>query len=133
MWRNMGVRRDAEGLAEALESIDHWCRYVLPRQFADPTGWELQNMLCVARLMIEAALQRRGDPRGPLPHRFSPDRRRPLAPAYYVSPRVKLIRAKPQAARSTTLTQPRPLSTRPTIAMPSPTYADHAWHGPVDG
>ena len=29
MWRNVGVRRDAEGLAEALESIDHWCRYVL--------------------------------------------------------------------------------------------------------
>jgi L-aspartate oxidase len=59
MWRNMGVRRDAEGLTEALESINHWCRYVLPRQFADPTGWELQNMLCVSRLMIEAALERR--------------------------------------------------------------------------
>jgi L-aspartate oxidase len=58
MWRNMGVRREAEGLHEALESINHWCRYVLPRQFADPTGWELQNMLCVARLMIEAALAR---------------------------------------------------------------------------
>ncbi len=58
MWRNMGVRRDAEGLHEALENINHWCRYVLPRQFADPTGWELQNMLCVARLMIQSALQR---------------------------------------------------------------------------
>jgi L-aspartate oxidase len=58
MWRNMGVRRDAEGLQEALATIDHWSRYVLPRQFADPTGWELQNMLCAARLMIEAAIQR---------------------------------------------------------------------------
>jgi L-aspartate oxidase len=58
MWRNMGIRRDAEGLAEAADSINHWCRYVLPRQFADPTGWELQNMLCVGRLMIEAAQQR---------------------------------------------------------------------------
>ncbi len=58
MWRNMGVRRDAEGMAEALETIDHWNRYVLPRQFADPTGWELQNMLCVCRLMIEAAIKR---------------------------------------------------------------------------
>ena len=58
MWRNVGVRRDAEGLREALESINQWCRYVLPRQFADPTGWELQNMLCVGRLMIEAALER---------------------------------------------------------------------------
>lgn len=59
MWRNMGVRREAEGLDEALASIDHWSRYVLPRQFADPTGWELQNMLCVSRLMIEAAIQRK--------------------------------------------------------------------------
>ena len=58
MWRKMGVRRDAEGLKEALATIDHWSRYVLPRQFADPTGWELQNMLCVSRLMIEAAIQR---------------------------------------------------------------------------
>jgi L-aspartate oxidase len=58
MWRNLGVRREAEGLEEALTTIDHWSRYVLPRQFADPTGWELQNMLCVSRLMIEAAIQR---------------------------------------------------------------------------
>ncbi len=59
MWRNMGVRRDAEGLEEALAMIDHWSGYVLPRQFADPSGWELQNMLCVSRLMIEAAIQRK--------------------------------------------------------------------------
>jgi L-aspartate oxidase len=58
MWRNLGVRRDAEGLHEASENINHWCRYVLPRQFADPTGWELQNMLCVSPLMIQAALWR---------------------------------------------------------------------------
>ncbi len=58
MWRNLGVRREAEGLQEALATINHWSRYVLPRQFADPTGWELQNMLCVSRLMIEAAIQR---------------------------------------------------------------------------
>jgi L-aspartate oxidase len=58
MWRNMGARRDGEGLAEALESINHWCRYVLPRQFTEPLGWELQNMLCVGRLMIEAAIER---------------------------------------------------------------------------
>ena len=58
MWRLVGVRRDAEGLGEASETIDRWCRYVLARQFSDPIGWELQNMLCVARLMIGAALQR---------------------------------------------------------------------------
>jgi L-aspartate oxidase len=59
MWRDVGVRRDAEGLADAQESIDHWRRYVLSRQFSDPAGWELQNMLCVASLMIEAASLRR--------------------------------------------------------------------------
>jgi L-aspartate oxidase len=58
MWRNAGVHREAEGLAEAMENLNNWCRYVLPRQFPDPTGWELQNMLCVARLMVEAAQQR---------------------------------------------------------------------------
>ena len=31
---------------------------MLASQFPDPTGWELQNMLCVARLMIHAALAR---------------------------------------------------------------------------
>ena len=58
MWRNVGVRRDGESLCEAQENIDHWCRYVLAQQFSRPTGWELQNMLCVARLMIRAARQR---------------------------------------------------------------------------
>jgi L-aspartate oxidase len=58
MWRAMGVRRDADGLLEAIDSIDHWSRYVLGLQFADPLGWELQNMLVIARLMMEAASQR---------------------------------------------------------------------------
>ena len=58
MWRNVGVRRDAEGLTEAKETIGLWCRYVFARQFSDPIGWELQNMLCVARVMIRAALRR---------------------------------------------------------------------------
>ena len=58
MWRNVGVRRDAAGLREALDNVEHWSSYVLKQQFADPTGWELQNMLCVTRLMIAAALAR---------------------------------------------------------------------------
>ena len=36
-----------------------------------PGGWELQNMLTVARLMIAAALERRGNPRRPCADRFS--------------------------------------------------------------
>ncbi len=58
MWRSAGVRRDSEHLLEAAESIDRWCGYVLARQFSDTDGWELQNMLTVARLVIEAALKR---------------------------------------------------------------------------
>ncbi|HVU89898.1 MAG TPA: L-aspartate oxidase [Pirellulales bacterium] len=58
MWREVGVRRDRTGLAEAAQMIDRWCGYVLNRQFADPSGWQLQNMLCVARLMTGAALAR---------------------------------------------------------------------------
>ncbi len=58
MWRSMGVRRDAATLNEAAANIDHWCRYVLALQFHDPVGWRLQDMLCVSRLMIQAALRR---------------------------------------------------------------------------
>jgi L-aspartate oxidase len=58
MWRACGVRRSGEALAEALESVDQWRRYVLLRQFDDITGWELQNMLTLARVMIQASLVR---------------------------------------------------------------------------
>jgi L-aspartate oxidase len=58
VWRGAGVRRDRAGLLEAAENVDRWCEYVLPRQFGDVQGWELQNMLTVARIVIEAALVR---------------------------------------------------------------------------
>jgi L-aspartate oxidase len=58
MWRSVGVRRSGDVLAEAAEDVERWCSYVLPRQFNEPGGWELQNMLTVARLMIEGALKR---------------------------------------------------------------------------
>jgi len=55
MWRAVGLRRTAECLIEARENVHHWCHYVLERQLAGPEGWELQDMLTVARLIIEAA------------------------------------------------------------------------------
>jgi L-aspartate oxidase len=58
MWRHVGVERSGESLAEALATVEGWCGYVLPRQFADPQGWQLQNMLQVARLMIRGAIRR---------------------------------------------------------------------------
>jgi L-aspartate oxidase len=58
MWRSCGVRRNGEWLSEALEAVDGWRLYVLARQFDDAEGWELQNMLTLARVMIEAAVLR---------------------------------------------------------------------------
>lgn len=63
MVRHMGVVRDAAGLAEATRDIAFWCRYVLPREFDSRGGWELQNLLTIARLMIHSA-QAREESRG---------------------------------------------------------------------
>ncbi len=59
MWRDVGIRRNREGLESAERQVDFWNRYVAAREFADPSGWELQNMLLVARLMIAGALARK--------------------------------------------------------------------------
>jgi L-aspartate oxidase len=58
LWRHMGITRDLAGLKEAAERVDHWSRYILPLEFDDTTGWTMQNMLLVARLMIAAATER---------------------------------------------------------------------------
>lgn len=58
MVRKMGIVRDRGRLLEAQHDVEFWCRYVLGREFADRPGWELQNLLTVARLMIAAALTR---------------------------------------------------------------------------
>ena len=58
MGRAAGVRRNGAQLDEAAQSIETWCKYVLNREFDEPSGWELQNMLVVSRLMIDAARQR---------------------------------------------------------------------------
>ena len=58
MVRQMGVVRDRAGLEQAQQDVAFWCRYVLAREFADRAGWELQNLLTIARLMIDSALKR---------------------------------------------------------------------------
>lgn len=59
MWRNVGIERSAEGLEAALQQVEFWDRYVGPREFQTTQGWELQNMLLAARMMIRAALLRK--------------------------------------------------------------------------
>ncbi|MBS0266485.1 MAG: L-aspartate oxidase [Planctomycetes bacterium] len=59
MWRDVGIRRDRVGLESAERQVDFWTKYVAAREFPDPPGWELQNMLLVSRLMIAGALARK--------------------------------------------------------------------------
>lgn len=58
MWRMVGVQRRAERLADALQQIQAYARYVLPHAFNSEEGWELQNLLTLSHLMAEAALAR---------------------------------------------------------------------------
>jgi len=58
MWRSAGVHREGEQLRSAARTVETWCRYALNRQLSDPAGWELQNMLTIARVIIHAALER---------------------------------------------------------------------------
>jgi L-aspartate oxidase len=58
MVRHMGVIREFAGLKEAQNDVAFWCRYVLAREFTHRAGWELQNLLTIARLMIHSALTR---------------------------------------------------------------------------
>ncbi|MCX5643924.1 MAG: L-aspartate oxidase [Phycisphaerae bacterium] len=55
MWRNVGITRKAQPLAETQEIIRFWHRYVMDKVFDAPEGWECQNMLTVALLIAHAA------------------------------------------------------------------------------
>ena len=63
MWRSAGVERHGPGLDEAAELVAFWCRYVMDKEFHQPDGWRLQNMLTVARLIVTSA-RRREESRG---------------------------------------------------------------------
>jgi len=58
MWRDVGIERDADGLATARRSFGFWSRHQARGFFADREGWELQNLLTVARLITTAAERR---------------------------------------------------------------------------
>jgi L-aspartate oxidase len=58
MWRKAGIVRDEAGLDEALQDVGYWCGYVLAHEFATVDGWELQNLLTVARLVLWSARAR---------------------------------------------------------------------------
>lgn len=75
MWRNVGIERAGERLAETREIISFWSRYVMDKTFlpdaagrsgvtgsgaggGEVGGWELQNMLTVCYLIATAAYTR---------------------------------------------------------------------------
>lgn len=58
LWRQVGIERDAKGLAESEERIDFWASYVMDRQFGEREGWVIQNMLTLAKLITFSARMR---------------------------------------------------------------------------
>jgi L-aspartate oxidase len=59
LWRKAGVVRSEEGLRGALDDLMQWSGYVFVQQFQSIEGWEIQNMLTAARLILEGALARK--------------------------------------------------------------------------
>jgi L-aspartate oxidase len=66
MWRNVGIEREGDRLAETREIVAFWSRYVMDKTFnpaeigaaAAVAGWELQNMLTACFLITAAAYMR---------------------------------------------------------------------------
>ncbi|WP_182868303.1 L-aspartate oxidase [Stieleria mannarensis] len=58
MGRLVGVERDGEGLQKAADTIRSFAAYAMNHQFEDEAGWELQNLLTTAAIMVSSALVR---------------------------------------------------------------------------
>ena len=58
MWRNVGIERNGATLGDVAEMCEFWGRYTLDKVFDDPFGWETQNMLQVASVIVASALDR---------------------------------------------------------------------------
>ncbi len=59
MWEKVGIIRCSESLGVAKEKLSKW-KYILDINFDTRRGLELKNMLTVALLITESALQRKG-------------------------------------------------------------------------
>ena len=55
MWRNVGIERHEDALSAAAERLEFWLTYVMEREFDRPAGWQLQNMLTLAKVIIHLA------------------------------------------------------------------------------
>jgi L-aspartate oxidase len=59
LWRTAGVIRNGKSLKAALDDTLQWSRFIFSQNFPNTTGWEIQNMLIIARLILEGALSRK--------------------------------------------------------------------------
>ncbi|MEZ6142959.1 MAG: L-aspartate oxidase [Zavarzinella sp.] len=58
MVRHMGIVRERKRMQDAHRDVEFWSKYALEQEFHEQRGWELQNLLTVAQLMIQGALAR---------------------------------------------------------------------------
>jgi aspartate oxidase len=58
MWNQLGVRRNARLMEDALAKMRLWTRAVAELAPPEPRSWELANMLLVSRLVAQGALAR---------------------------------------------------------------------------
>ena len=55
MWRQVGIERDAEGLADAVERLDAWAGYLASLGPFTPEGVEVVDMVQVAQVLARSA------------------------------------------------------------------------------
>jgi len=55
LWRQLGVERSGEGIADAMDKLSFWRRAVAELPLEDEPGWELANMLTAASLIALGA------------------------------------------------------------------------------
>jgi L-aspartate oxidase len=58
MWRRVGIERTRADLKEACDLLDLWSRLIFRVHYDRPAGWELCNLITVARLIAAGALNR---------------------------------------------------------------------------
>lgn len=71
-WRSIGIYREGDQLSDAERNISFWEKYVLREEFAARAGFEVQNMLTVAKTIARAASIRK-ESRGAHQRRDYPD------------------------------------------------------------
>jgi len=59
MWNKVGIIRNSKGLIEAKKKIKEWEALVLASELTNPQEFELANLIILAELVANSALQRK--------------------------------------------------------------------------